>query len=152
DCRLERLPAVAPAVISFGANPCCFREAASEYPVQHPAVALVDKADESLQLLKRQRLQEANDFRGVIKQVVDQRMRDKPGVLNRHRHATEAARGCEGEDVAARLEDTQDGPPSLDAERDIAAIPLLAHEAGRGALECSRSTFLGLCSAVRTKP
>src|SRR5690606_34379264 len=63
-----------------------------------------------------------------------ERMGDEPGILDCHRHAAEAARRREGEDVAAGLENAQHLRPGIDTKRDVAAVPLLAHEAGGGAL------------------
>ena len=55
----------------------------------------------------------------------------KPGILDRAGHAVIGACAREGDQVAAGLQDAQHIGPQLRAESDVAAVPLLAHEAAR---------------------
>src|SRR5690606_32281299 len=77
-----------------------------------------------------------------------ERMGDEPGILDCHRHAAEAARGRERKDVATGLEHSQDRLPCARLESNVAAVPLLAHEPGRGSLEGPGCTRLRLGGTI----
>ena len=94
-------------------------------------------------------LRKCFDCRVVVDQLKQAIAALEPGRLDCDLQVPDILRRREGNEVRARLEHAQDLGPCLGPECHVAAVPLLAHEAARCALE---RALLGRRGALGTEP
>jgi hypothetical protein len=75
----------------------------------------------------------------------------KPGVLNRTGHPVIGASATKRYEMPTWLENTIDRCPSLRTERDVAAVPLLPHEASRGTRISAGLSYFAWCGVLSAK-